>query len=957
MAHPDDNARIRPSSPHRELVLFLILAALGTAAIFLSVKIPHTDVLIEGRWAFGYLGIALLRRWWLALLLAGVLCIPYLSGVPFVIGFFGNLAYTLPSYLVIRWVYADILSRTRSLWTHAFLWFLLVLFCYQAFNTPIIWAILAMLEGSPVLPAILEGWRLQPFFVESVLVAIVSAAMITAIRSHEELEQSRRELAITLDSIGDGVIATDAAGHVVRMNPQAQKLTGWRLDDAQGKPLEKVFRIFVAHTMEPAGNPVHRVMREGVVVGLANHTILEARDGTRRQIADSAAPVFESDGRLIGTVMVFRDVSEEYEARELLTKKEEMLSKSQALAHIGSWELEGATRRLVWSDEVYRIFGLTPQEFEATYESFLEHVHPDDRQTVDEAYSGSIRKKEGSYEIEHRIVRKETGEVRIIFERCEHEWEDDGTFVRSLGLVQDITDRKQAEEKQKRLHDRFLTVLGSIDATIYVADMETHEILFMNERMKEAFCGDFTGKTCWKVFRDEGKPCSCCTNPRLLDEAGRPRGVIAWEDKNPVTARWYNNYDRAIRWVDGRLVRLQIATDITDQKKMEEERRNYEDKLQQMEKMESIGRLAGGVAHDLNNLLSPIIGYSELLIEDPRANSSTRESANEIVSAGYRARDLVRQLLAFSRKQPLEFKNVNLNDVLKDFEKLLRRTLREDVEIHFALADNLPFIQADEGQLEQVVMNLASNAQDAMPSGGTMTLESRVVELDEDYAKAHVSVKPGRFVMFAVTDTGDGMDESTLERLFEPFFTTKEQGRGTGLGLATVYGIVKQHGGNIWVYSEPGEGTTFKCYFPVAESADEFSEKDESKDPVDLRGDETIMVVEDNESVRKMIVSVLERQGYTVLSAVDGKSCIDKFKSNTGDIELLLTDVVMPDMNGRELFANIKSQSPYTKVIYASGYTDDVIAHHGVLDEGIDFLQKPFSVSNLIGKVREVLER
>lgn len=238
-----------------------------------------------------------------------------------------------------------------------------------------------------------------------------------------------------------------------------------------------------------------------------------------------------------------------------------------------------------------------------------------------------------------------------------------------------------------------------------------------------------------------------------------------------------------------------------------------------------------------------------------------------------------------------------------------------------------------------------------------MTLESSVVELDEDYARSHVSVKPGRFVMLAVADTGDGMDESTLERLFEPFYTTKQKGKGTGLGLATVYGIVKQHGGNIWVYSEPGEGTTFKCYFPVSESVEGAPKESDLTAPVNLRGDETVMVVEDNEAVRKMAVGVLERQGYRVLSAVDGKSCIDLLKAHVGPVDLLLTDVVMPDMNGRELFVAVKPRFPHIKVIYASGYTDNVIAHHGVLDEGIDFIQKPFSVNHLISRIREVLER
>jgi signal transduction histidine kinase len=423
-----------------------------------------------------------------------------------------------------------------------------------------------------------------------------------------------------------------------------------------------------------------------------------------------------------------------------------------------------------------------------------------------------------------------------------------------------------------------------------------------------------------------------------------------------MTGRWYNHYDRAIKWVDGRLVRLQIAMDISGQKQMELERREYETRIQQMQKMESIGRLAGGVAHDLNNLLSPILGYGELLQDGFPRDDPRRKSTRAIVSAAYRARDLVRQLLAFSRKQALEFKIVDMNQVLVGFEKLLRRTLREDIELDLALPSGLPAIRADVGQIEQVIMNLASNAQDAMPNGGRLTIESGVVDLDENYAKDHEDVHPGPFVMLAVSDTGNGMDLGTRERIFEPFYTTKGKGQGTGLGLATVYGIVKQHGGNIWVYSEPEHGATFKCYFPVDETSEAVVEESPAKVPQETRGEETVLVAEDNDEVRELAVNILKSQGFTVLAAADGKACLRLAEEHKGPIHLLLTDVVMPDMNGKELFQKISAQVPDIRVIYASGYTDDVIAHHGVLDEGINFLQKPFSVKGLALKVREVLD-
>ncbi|MBS3809995.1 MAG: response regulator [Desulfobacterales bacterium] len=392
-----------------------------------------------------------------------------------------------------------------------------------------------------------------------------------------------------------------------------------------------------------------------------------------------------------------------------------------------------------------------------------------------------------------------------------------------------------------------------------------------------------------------------------------------------------------------------------NKKRAEADLQKSQEQFRQVQKLESIGRLAGGVAHDLNNMLSPVLGYSEMLLEDNHGDDHQAKALKEIRNASTRARDIVQQLLAFSRRQVLEFAPVDLNFLLKDFESLLRRTIRENISIHMDLASPLPLVKAEAGQLEQVVMNLVINAQDAMPEGGELIIETGLAELDERYAARHKGVSPGEYVMLTVADTGCGMDEQTLENLFEPFYTTKEVGRGTGLGLSTVYGIVKQHGGNIWAYSEPGMGSTFKVYLPVSEDR-ALSPAQTSQACSDKGGSENILLVEDNRQVRELTFTVLEQQGYTVLTAEKGQEAISLINSCSKEIDMLLTDVVMPEIDGRQLFERLRSIYPDLRVLYMSGYPETVIARHGMMEGGVNFISKPFSVKALAAKVREVLD-
>jgi len=405
-----------------------------------------------------------------------------------------------------------------------------------------------------------------------------------------------------------------------------------------------------------------------------------------------------------------------------------------------------------------------------------------------------------------------------------------------------------------------------------------------------------------------------------------------------------------------RMARLPIAIQRALQEKAERiARGRLEEQLQQAQKMEAIGRLAGGVAHDFNNLLTVISGYSQLILDRLSSDDPTRAHVFQIKEAGDRAAALTRQLLAFSRKQVLSPQVLDLNRIIAGINKMLPRLIGENIEMVTMGFPGLSCVKADPGQIEQVIMNLAVNARDAMPQGGRLTIETANVELGANYPGQHPVVVPGLYVMLAVSDTGTGMGPEVKSRVFEPFFTTKEQGKGTGLGLSTVYGIVKQSGGYIWVYSEPGKGTTFKIYLPASTEAAEAAKKTEERLRV-TGGPETVLVVEDNDSVRSFVRGVLESRGYTLLEAGGGEEALKLIENHPDPIHLLLTDVVMPRMSGPELAAHLAPLHPEAKVLYMSGYTDNAIVQHGALDAGTHFLQKPFVPETLARRIREVLD-
>ncbi|HEV7374969.1 MAG TPA: GAF domain-containing protein, partial [Pyrinomonadaceae bacterium] len=428
---------------------------------------------------------------------------------------------------------------------------------------------------------------------------------------------------------------------------------------------------------------------------------------------------------------------------------------------------------------------------------------------------------------------------------------------------------------------------------------------------------------------------------------GKPIGVL--EIQSYQSHAYTNEHSIAMNMA------ANLAAITIENVRLLEGEREKEEQLRQSQKMEAIGKLAGGVAHDFNNLLTAITGYSDLSLRRLEAGHPLRRNLEEIKKAGERAATLTRQLLAFSRKQMLQPKVLDLNAVIVDMFKLLQRLIGEDIDLLSSLNPSLGQVKADPGQLQQVLMNLCVNARDAMPQGGKLTIKTSNIYVDGEYAKRHVSVQPGEYVLLSISDTGCGMDARTQERVFEPFFTTKEQGKGTGLGLSTVYGIVKQSGGNIWVYSEVERGTSFKIYLPRFDKPIE-TVVEKRTEEVSSRGSETVLLVEDEEMVRNMTSEALRESGYRVLEARDTNHALTLCQNFEEEIHLMLSDVVMPVMSGRVLAEAVAPLRPGMRVLYMSGYTDDHIVHHGVLEEGMNFIEKPFTADLLAKKVRDVLD-
>ena len=521
----------------------------------------------------------------------------------------------------------------------------------------------------------------------------------------------------------------------------------------------------------------------------------------------------------------------------------------------------------------------------------------------------------------------------------------------ALCVCRDLSQHQQAEKARAEAEAKYRLLVEHVNAITYIAEIGINGRWYYVSPQVESILG-YTPEewlalsTNWDEYiHPDDLPTVMAAEQRSAEGAPfQAEFRVRRKDGRDV---WLSDTAVIVHGSDSHPLMEGIMVDITERKALETQ-------LQQSRKMEAVGRLAGGIAHDFNNLLTIISGYTELALTRPQLPNEVRSDIERIENASGRAAALVRQLLAFSRKQVLQPKVLDLNQIVLNLDSLLRRLMDERIEMVTRVSNDLGRVKADPAQVEQVVMNLVVNARDAMPEGGRLVLETCNTELDANYAVDHISVTPGPYVMLAVSDTGVGMDQQTVAHIFEPFFTTKESGRGTGLGLSTVYGIVKQSGGYIWVYSEPGKGSTFKVYLP---RVDELPEELPAVPPAarTQHGTETILLVEDEEPLRELIQTVLSENGYYVIPTLDPQHAQQIAARQEGDIHLLLTDVVMPGISGRELAKQISQCRPDIRVLYMSGYTDNVITSGGMLETGLAFLQKPFSPAALVQKVREVL--
>ncbi|HVB85394.1 MAG TPA: PAS domain S-box protein [Candidatus Dormibacteraeota bacterium] len=637
-------------------------------------------------------------------------------------------------------------------------------------------------------------------------------------------------------------------------------------------------------------------------------------------------------------LMIFR-------IRKQLLRREELfhLISENAADMIAVVDMEG--RRIFNSMSYQRALGYLPAELEAS--SAYEQIHPDDRERVKKAAEEAPLSGIGQ-RLEYRF-RHKNGAWVVLESTSSVIRNAEGQPEKLVVVNRDITERKRAEEALRCSELEFRSVVEYAPYGIYRASTDG-VILQVNPALQKMLGyepGDLLNKNLGRdIFRYDAE------YHRLSETLNRAEQIkdieVEWirQDGSPITVRCSG---RRTNDEDGSPAYFEVfAEDVT-------EKRTLERQLRMAQKMEAIGRLSGGIAHDFNNLLGVIIGYAGVLRKALAANDSLREHALEIEKAGQRAASLTKQLLAFSRQQLLTPVVLDLNALFSDLESMLPRLLGEDITISMSLSPELASIKADRSQIEQVILNLAVNARDAMPTGGRLDIETANINLDQAYTWNHPGSEAGSYVLLTMTDTGTGMDPETLPHIFEPFFTTKETGKGTGLGLATVYGVVKQSNGYIWVDSVPGEGTSFQIYLPRY-TGEAPIEEHETVPEKSLRGSETILLVEDAEPLRKLAQTFLEGSGFRVISARSGEEALEQVAQYRGAFDLLLTDVVMPGINGRALAERLLPRQPGMKVLYMSGYNDTFVAGRGVLEPGIHLLHKPFTEEVLLGKVREVLD-
>jgi PAS domain S-box-containing protein len=792
----------------------------------------------------------------------------------------------------------------------------------------------ARLEGVLAILAILAfGGLLQAFRRRQVAHALqVQVERQQAILKLKEYAQE------IVDSVPAGLLVLSTDLRVLSCNQPFLKMYRLNREEVVGRPLEEVVK---------AESPPYRVASALEGESVPQSVLLEVAVGGREQKQPARISITNiapenGEERLL---LVVEDQTQSERLRGLAEASEYRLRDLVQGLDVIVWEADPEIRRFTFvSQRAEEILGYPLEVWMSEPDFWMKHLDPADREQALACQRRAVSEGQ-DYELEYRLVAADghtvwlRDKVRVVKDR-------EGQARQLRGLMLDMSARKRAEEERARLS----SAVEQAAEAIVITDRDAM-IQYVNPAFEQV-----TGYRREEVLGQ---------NPRLL-KSGKQDAAFYLEMWSKLTrgeawSGYFSNKRKdgtlyeaeatisPVRDATGQVVNyVAVERDVTRERQLEHQ-------LLQVQKMEAIGQLAGGVAHDFNNLLTIITGYSELALDRLEPDAPQRGYLNEIKKAGDRATSLTRQLLAFGRRQVLAPQVLDLNSVVSNMGRMLRRVIGEDIELVTILPPDLGTVRVDPGQIEQVILNLALNARDAMPQGGKLTIETSKVDLDQAYIGAHAGIAQGPYVLLAISDTGCGMDAETQRHIFEPFFTTKEQGKGTGLGLATVYGIIKQSGGYIWVYSEPGGGTSFKIYFPrLAERAAEVERaKARSGAP---GGSETVLLVEDEGGVRSMVRRVLESSGYTVLEARDGDDALIVCEQHKGPIHLLVTDVVMPGLSGRELAEHLAPFYRAMKVLYISGYTDDAILHHGHLEADMHFLQKPFTPNALARKVREVLD-
>ncbi|HTF24424.1 MAG TPA: PAS domain S-box protein [Candidatus Limnocylindria bacterium] len=778
--------------------------------------------------------------------------------------------------------------------------------------------------------------------IRDVMERIVGASSI----GRDISERKRREgglsrLAAVVESSNDAIIGKTLEGIIISWNAGAERIYGYSAAEMVGKsmkilaPPDRYMEIPEILEKVKRGEKVEQF-----------ETIQIRKDGRQINIALTVSPILDDMRRISGASAIGRDITERKQTEVTIRKERDRAQQYLDVIDVILLALDLEGRITLINRKGCSILGW--EECELLGRDWIDACLPARTQDVLRRSFDNLLAGDLAY-IENPVLSK-SGEERMIGWRNSLLRDDAGRVIGTLSSGEDITERKRAEQDLLKSEARARTLVESNIIGIATGDLKGKLI-----DANGAFLG-LVGYTREDLISGEMR-WDTLTPPEYHDSDQRAVEQLRTTGVAPPWEKQFLRKDGSRISVligvttrvaaDGDIECVSFVLDISERKQLEQQ-------LRQAQKMEAVGRLAGGIAHDFNNLLGVIIGYSEIFEERLGQSDPLRPKAELIKKAGQRAATLTRQLLAFSRQQVLEPKVLDLNAVVADTLKMLQRVLGEDIELIMVPGPELGRIKADQGQIEQIIMNLAVNARDAMPHGGKLTISTVNEELDEVYARQHPAVVPGSYVMFAVSDTGCGMDRETQTHIFEPFFTTKELGKGTGLGLATVYGVVKQTGGYIWVYSEAGRGSTFKIYLPRIEEA--MTASDPAKGGKEIgRGWETVLLVEDAQPLRELARELLEASGYTVLEAGSGAEAIQVAEQHLGPIHLLLTDVVMPGMDGPKVAECITRIYPGIKVLYASGYTDDAIVHHGVLDSGITLLQKPFTHATLTNKVREVL--